>query len=55
MPDKQTYEELAERVQNLEEEALKYKHMEKLFKEKEARLRSILRAVPIGIGVDATG
>jgi PAS domain S-box-containing protein len=46
-----TYEELAEKLQNLEEEALKYRHMEKLFKEREARLRSILRAVPTGIGV----
>ena len=51
MPAKPTYEELAERVQILEEESLKYKHMEKRFKEREAGLNSILRAVPIGIGV----
>lgn len=46
-----TYEELVEKLRNLEEEAFKYRHIEKLFKEREARLRSILRAVPIGIGV----
>jgi PAS domain S-box-containing protein len=51
MPAEPTYKELADRVQNLEEEALKYKRMKKLFNEREARLKSILFAVPIGIGV----
>lgn len=51
MTAKQTYEELVKKVQNLEEETSKYKQVEKLFKEREAALRSILRAVPIGIGV----
>jgi len=51
MTKKPTYEELVKRIENLEDENFKLKQVEKTQKESEATLRSILRAVPIGIGV----
>jgi PAS domain S-box-containing protein len=49
--EKPTYNELMKRNQYLEQEVLKYRHMEKTQLESEAALRSILHTVPIGIGV----
>ncbi|MEJ2657117.1 MAG: PAS domain S-box protein, partial [Desulfobacterales bacterium] len=51
MTAKPTYEELAKKNQYLEQEVSKYRQIEKAQLENEAALRSILRAVPIGIGV----
>jgi len=48
---KPTYEELVKKINFLEQDIFKYKQMEKLFQERGAGLKSILHAVPIGIGV----
>jgi PAS domain S-box-containing protein len=51
MTAKPTYEELVKRIEKLEQETFKHKQVEKKLQEREALLRSILQAVPIGIGV----
>ena len=51
MSAKPTYKELVKRIQNLEHEAVKHEQTEKTLQESEAALKSILQAVPIGIGV----
>jgi PAS domain S-box-containing protein len=51
MTEKPTYEELVKRIQNLEQEILRREQTEMMQQESEAALKSILRAVPIGIGV----
>lgn len=51
MSAKPTYKELVKRIQNLEHEALEHKQIEKTLQENEVALRSILKVVPIGIGV----
>ena len=51
MSAKPTYKELVKRIQNLEHEALEHKQIEKTLQESEVALRSILKVVPIGIGV----
>jgi PAS domain S-box-containing protein len=51
MTAKPTYEELVKRIQNLEHKVLKHQRTEKVLKESEAALKSVLRAIPIGIGV----
>jgi PAS domain S-box-containing protein len=51
MTAKPTCEELAKRIQNLEHKVLRHQRTEKVLKESEAALKSVLRAIPIGIGV----
>jgi len=51
MSARPTYAELVKTIQNLEHEVFTYKRIEKAQQESEAALISILRAVPIGIGV----
>lgn len=51
VPPKPTYEELVKQIHFLEQEILKHKRLEKEKEKNEAALRSILHAVPIGIGV----
>jgi len=51
MSARPTYAELVKTIQNLEHEVFKYKRIEKAQQESGVALRSILRAVPIGIGV----
>ncbi|MGB2690341.1 MAG: PAS domain S-box protein [Desulfobacterales bacterium] len=51
MTEKPTYEELVKRINKLEQEILRRDQTEKKQQESKAALRSILRAVPIGIGV----
>ena len=51
MSAKPTYKELVKRTQNLEDEAVKHKQVEKTLQQSETALKSLLRAVPIGIGV----
>ncbi len=51
MTAKPTYEELVKRIEKLEQETFKHKQVEKTLQEREALLRSILQAVPIGIGL----
>ena len=51
MSAKPTYKELVKRIQNLEDETVKHKQVEKTLQQSETALKSLLRAVPIGIGV----
>ena len=51
MSAKPTYEELVNRNQDLEQQIVKYRHIAKAQQKSEAALKSLLRAVPIGIGV----
>ena len=51
MSPKPTYEDLVKRNQDLEQRIVKYRHIAKAQQKSEAALKSLLRAVPIGIGV----
>ena len=51
MEKKPTYEELVEKIRNLEYKTLEHMQKKKTLRESEAALKKILRAVPIGIGV----
>ena len=51
VPPKPTYEELVKKINLLEQENLKHERLEKEKEKNEATLRSILHALPIGIGV----
>jgi PAS domain S-box-containing protein len=51
MAKKPTYEELVKKINKLEQQAIKNERIERVLQEKEASLRSILHAVPIGVGV----
>jgi len=49
MPEKPTYEELAEKIKELEQEAAEHKQAEKGLRESEARYRQALSIAPVGI------
>jgi PAS domain S-box-containing protein len=51
MADKPTYEELEQKVKQLEKEVVSFKQIEASLREGEATLRSIFRAAPTGIGM----
>lgn len=51
MADKPTYEELEQKVKQLEKEVVSFKQIEASFRESETTLRSIFRAAPTGIGM----
>jgi PAS domain S-box-containing protein len=51
MADQPTIKELEEKVRTLEKEVVSFKQIEKSLKEREATLRSIVRAAPTGIGM----
>ena len=51
MADKPTYEELEQKVKQLEKEVVSFKQIEASLRESEATLRSIFRAAPTGIGM----
>ena len=51
MAKKPTYEESVKKINKLEQKNIKNKRIERVLQEKEASLRSISHAVPIGIGV----
>ena len=51
VPPKLTYEELVKKINFLEQEIFKHKRLEKEKEKDEATLRSILHALPIGVGV----
>ena len=50
MPQKPTYEELAQRVQELEKAESERKRAEQMLRDSEEHLSSIFRSAPIGIG-----
>jgi PAS domain S-box-containing protein len=51
VPPKPTYEELVKKINFLEQEILKHERLEKEKEKNEAALRSILHALPVGVGV----
>ena len=51
MPKKPTYEELEQRIQELEQESVEHKHTEKALRDSEDHLQSVFRTAPTGIGV----
>lgn len=51
MTAKPTYEELVKRNNDLEQQVVKYRHIEKVQQDSDTALKSVLHAVPIGIGV----
>ena len=52
MSPKPTYEDLVKRNQDLEQRIVKYRHIAKAQQKSEAALKSLLRAVPIGVACD---
>ncbi len=51
MAKKPIYEELGKKINHLELKTLKHNRIERRFKENEASFRSLLNALPVGIGV----